>query len=75
MQAGVYRKVEGRTGVGLFYQFLHLARHHTTGAQFVVYIPLRVEREWAGTVRPCVLERAEFERKFEFVGEGLPETL
>lgn len=72
MMTGVYRKTEGKTGVGLFYQFLHLARHHTTGEHFVVYIPLRVEHEWAGTVRPCILERASFEQKFEYVGEGLP---
>lgn len=72
MESGVYRKIEGHTGVGLFYQFLHLARHHTTGDQFVVYIPLRVEPEWAGTVRPCILERDKFERKFVYVGEGLP---
>ena len=38
----------------------------------VVYIPLRVEPEWAGTVRHCVLERVAFEEKFEYVGEGLP---
>jgi len=72
MQFGVYRKLEGRTGVGMLYQFLMLARHHTTGDQYVVYIPLRVEPAWAGTIRPCLLERAEFERKFEFVSEGLP---
>jgi hypothetical protein len=73
MQFGVYRKLEGRTGVGMLYQFLMLARHHTTGAHYVVYIPLRIEPEWAGTIRPCVLERELFERKFEFVSEGLPE--
>jgi len=73
MKTGVYRKVEGRTGVGMFYQFLLLAREHTTGAQAVVYIPLRVEPQWAGTVRPCYMPRADFERKFEYVGEGLPE--
>jgi hypothetical protein len=72
MQFGVYRKLEGRTGVGLLYQFLMLARHHTTGAEFVVYIPLRVEPEWAGTIRPCLLERDAFNRKFCFVSEGLP---
>jgi hypothetical protein len=72
MQSGVYRKIEGHTGVGLFYQFLFLAREHTTGAQAVVYIPLRVEQEWAGTVRCCYMPRADFERKFEYVGEGLP---
>ncbi len=72
MKFGVYRKLEGQTGVGLLYQFLMLARHHTTGEHYVVYIPLRIEPEWAGTIRPCILERAAFERKFEFVSEGLP---
>lgn len=72
MQAGVYRKVEGRTGVGQLYQFLLLARDHATGAESVIYLPLRIEREWAGTVRPCRIDRAEFERKFTYVGEGLP---
>lgn len=72
MQSGIYRKTEGRTGVGHLYQFLLLARHHTTGAECVVYIPLRVEPEWSGTVRPCILERALFEAKFAYVGEGLP---
>jgi hypothetical protein len=72
MNTGVYRKVKGRTGVGQLYEFACLCRHHTTGAEMVVYIPLRVEPGWAGTVRHCVLERAEFEDKFEHVGEGLP---
>jgi hypothetical protein len=72
MLTGVYRKVEGRTGVGELYEFACLCRHHTTGAQFVVYIPLRVEAAWAGTVRHCVLEREAFERKFTWLGEGLP---
>lgn len=72
---GVYRKLDGKTGVGLLYQFLMLARHHTTGAELVVYIPLRIEPEWAGTIRPCVLERDEFHRKFCFVSEGLPDPV
>lgn len=72
MNTGVYRKIEGRTGVGMLYEFCCLTRNHTTGAESVVYIPLRVEPEWAGTVRHCDIPRAEFERKFEYVGEGLP---
>lgn len=75
MQFGLYRKIVGRTGVGHLYQFLLLARHHTSGAEVVVYIPLRIEPEWAGTIRPCFLERALFAEKFEFAGERLPETL
>jgi len=72
MRFGVYRKIAGRTGVGMLYQFLLLARHHTTDEQVVVYIPLRIEPEWAGTIRPCFLHRATFDAKFEFVSEGLP---
>lgn len=75
MKFGVYRKLEGKTGVGKLYQFLLLARHHTTGDEVVVYIPLRVEPEWAGTIRPCFLERDQFTKKFEFVSEGLPNTV
>lgn len=72
MNTGVYRKVSGHTGVGMLYEFDCLCRHHTTGVEMVVYIPLRVEPEWAGTVRHCVLERDAFERKFEYLSEGLP---
>jgi hypothetical protein len=41
----------------------------------VVYIPLRVETGWGGTVRFCYLERDKFEDKFEYVGEGLPDPI
>lgn len=75
MKFGVYRKIEGKTGKGMLYQFIGLSRHHTTGVHFVTYVPLRIEPEWAGTLRECTLERDEFERKFEFVSEGLPEQL
>ncbi len=78
MHAGVYRKVQvsGRGkggGVGELYQFICITRDHFTGAQGVVYIPLRIEPEWAGTVRHCWLSRSDFERMFEYVGEGLSE--
>lgn len=77
MQAGVYRKVRvsGRgkgTGVGNLYQLIGPARDHFTGAPLVVYIPLRIEPEWAGTPRLCVVPRADFDHMFEYVGEGLP---
>lgn len=72
MEFGIYKKIEGKTGVGLLYQFLMLARHHTTGEEYVVYIPLRIEPEWAGTIRPCILDRIKFNKKFRFVSEGLP---
>ena|SRR5438876_3290002 len=55
MRTGVYRKKNN----GKLYQFLLLARNHYDGAQAVVYIPLRVEPEWAGTVRPCWIPRGD----------------
>lgn len=78
MKFGVYRKVmvsgQGKGGgVGHLYQFLMLARYHHTGEEAVVYMPLRIEPEWAGTVRPCILSRLDFGRMFEYVGEGLPD--
>jgi hypothetical protein len=39
MRTGIYRKVEGHTGVGMFYQFLLLMREHTTGADSVASSP------------------------------------
>lgn len=79
MQFGVYRKVQssGRGsggGIGEFYQFLMLFRDHYTGEQSVIYVPLRIEPQWAGTVRCCGIPRADFERMFEYVGEGLPDA-
>lgn len=68
MRTGVYRKRSN----GHFYQFLLLARNHYTGEQVVVYIPLRVEPEWAGTIRPCWMPRGDWDAKFEYLGEGLP---
>lgn len=71
MRTGIYRKKSN----GKFYQFLLLAREHYTGVQAVVYIPLRIEKDWAGTVRPCYVSRGDFEQKFEYIGEGLPVPL
>lgn len=77
MKFGVYRKIKASgkgkgTGIGKLYQFLMIARDHYDGHHVIVYIPLRIEPEWAGTVRPCIIDRKDFERMFEFVGEGLP---
>ncbi len=68
MRTGVYRKRSN----GKLYQFLLLARNHYDGAQVVIYIPLRVEPEWAGTLRCCWIPRGDFDAKFDYVGEGLP---
>lgn len=72
---GIYRKLHGKTGVGKLYQVLFPTRNHTTGRISVIYIPLRVEPEWAGTIRPCDLWIEEFREKFQFVSTGLPEVL
>lgn len=72
LRVGIYRKLNGPDCVGILYQFLLLARHHMTGDHFVVYIPLRIEPELAGTICPCILERELFADKFEFVSEALP---
>jgi hypothetical protein len=77
MQDGVYRKIQvsGRGkggGIGELYQYNGIHREHFTGEEYVSYIPLRIESEWAGTVRRCIIKRKDFEKMFEFVGEGLP---
>jgi hypothetical protein len=78
MKSGVYRKVKvsgkGKgTGVGELYQFVCVSRNHYTGEPSVLYIPLRIEPEWAGTLRFCDIPRKDFEEMFEYVGEGLPD--
>ena len=72
MQTGIYRKIKGRSGIGKLYLLLLVARDHHTDAHSVIYVPLRIEPEWAGTIRPCRIDRSEFEEKFEYVGEELP---
>lgn len=77
MRYGVYKKVKASgkgsgTGVGELYQFIGISRNHYTGLPSVIYIPLRIEPEWAGTLRLCDIPRQDFEEMFEFVGEGLP---
>jgi hypothetical protein len=75
IRVGVFRKKDTVTKErpqGFLYQLLTLARNHYTDEQIVVYIPLRVEPEWAGTIRPCWIPRGDWDEKFEYVGEGLP---
>jgi hypothetical protein len=75
IRVGVYRKrdtVSPECPQGKLYWLLTLSRNHYTGAQSVVYIPLRVEPEWAGTIRACDIPRGDWDSKFEYVGEGLP---
>jgi hypothetical protein len=75
IRVGIYRKKDTVTHdrpQGHLYQFLLLTRNHYTGAQSVVYMPLRIEPEWAGTIRPCDIPRGDWDTKFEYIGEGLP---
>ena len=72
---GVYRKKDTITSTrphGFLYQFLGMARNHYTDEQVVIYIPLRIEPEWAGTIRECWIPRGDWDSKFEYIGEGLP---
>lgn len=69
---GVYEHIEHP---GHYYLLLGLARNHYDNEEFVVYIPLRVEPEWAGTVRMALRTRKDFERRFRCVGERLPTPL
>lgn len=68
MRTGVYRKNSN----GKYYQMLHISRNHYTGVESVIYIPLRVQPDWQGTVRICDIPRGDFDFKFTYVGEGLP---
>lgn len=81
MRHGVYVKKnpsgKGKgTGVGKLYQFVTIARdHYGKGPDLVAYTPLRIEPEWAGTLRVAYIPRTDFERMFEFLSEGLPDDL
>ena len=81
MKFGVYRKVKASgkgkgTGIGELYLFVNLARdHYGKLPNMVTYVPLRIEPEWAGTLRNCYIPREEFEECFEYVDEGLPDDL
>lgn len=72
MQIGVYRHKKNH----MLYQFVLLARGHESGEpDIVIYIPLRIEPEWAGTLRFCYRTREAFEATFDYVAEGLPVNL
>lgn len=72
MKAGVYRHKQHPKDL---YLFIGLARHHKTNEEFIVYVPLRVEKEWAGTARMALRTVQDFEETFEYVSERLPEQL
>jgi hypothetical protein len=69
MEAGVY---EHNKHPGNYYLLIGLARNHYTDVEFVVYVPLRVESEWAGTARMALRTLQDFKDTFTFVGERLP---
>lgn len=69
MLGGVY---EHSRHPGNYYLWLGLARMHDSDAEFVVYVPLRVELEWAGTARMALRPVAEFMDTFRWVGDRLP---
>jgi hypothetical protein len=73
--AGVYEHHEE------LYLLIGLCRMHNScsgpeaseaGDEFVAYVPLRVEPEWAGTARIALRPVAEFQEEFAYVGARLP---
>ena len=73
--AGVYEHK------GDYYLMIALCRMHNsctgpeaseTGDEFVAYVPLRVEPEWAGTARVALRTLADFRENFSFAGARLP---
>lgn len=67
--AGVYEHVRHP---GNYYLLIGLARHHHTDEEHIVYVPLRVEAEWAGTARMALRTTEDFAQTFNWVGERLP---
>lgn len=59
---------------GNLYLALGIARDHHTDVEYVVYVPLRVEPEWAGTARMALRTVADFDANFTYVGERQPTT-
>lgn len=54
------------------YLLIGLARHSHTNEEVIVYVPLRVEPEWAGTARMSYRTVEDFNENFEWVGDRLP---
>jgi hypothetical protein len=55
------------------YLFIGLARQHYTNEEVIVYVPLRVEKEWAGTARTSYRTVEDFNENFEWADDRLPE--
>lgn len=69
LAAGVY---EHDSHPDSFYLLIGLARDHDTDDEYVVYIPLRVDPEWAGSARMALRPLDEFLAKFTYRGLRLP---
>lgn len=69
INAGVWEHVRHP---GNYYLFIGLARDHHTDEESVVYVPLRVEPQWAGTARMALRRVDDFLDTFTWVGDRLP---
>jgi hypothetical protein len=69
LRMGVY---EHNRHPGNYYLLIGLVRDHHTEAESVVYSPLRVEEEWAGTARMASRTMEDFLATFSYVGMRLP---
>lgn len=75
MNAGLYEHK------GNLYLLIGLCRMHNScvgpeasemGDEFIAYVPLRVEPEWASTARIALRTVADFQENFRYVGPRLP---
>ncbi len=72
MKAGVYKHKRHPKDL---YLLIGLARHHHTNEEFIIYVPLRLEKEWEGTARMSLRTVEDFKNTFEYVAERLPDEL
>lgn len=72
MNAGIY---EHDRHPGNYYLFIGLARDHVTDIEYVIYVPLRVESEWAGTARMALRTVDDFHNTFTWIGDRLPSEI
>lgn len=54
------------------YLLIGLARQHYTNEEVIVYVPLRIEPQWAGTARMSYRTVEDFNENFEWVDDRLP---
>ncbi len=72
MKAGVYVNKKHPEDK---YLFIGLARQHHTNEEVIVYVPLRIKPEWAGTARMAYRTVDDFNEHFEWAGDRLPKPL